>query len=51
MSDYDPYDDYDLSSEIEEERQERHDHICRMRDIDQGIRPSWGDDDEEGDEE
>ncbi len=47
----DPHDDYDLSSEIEEGRRERHEHICRMRDMAQGIRPEWGDDDEGGNEE
>jgi hypothetical protein len=31
-------DDYDLSSEIEEERQERHDSECARLDWKQGIR-------------
>jgi hypothetical protein len=50
--DYDPYDECDLTSEIEEERQERHDRECARRDWEQGIRPNWGDDDKEegGDE-
>jgi hypothetical protein len=40
-------DDYDLSSEIAEERQERYFHNCAMRDMDQGIRPTYWDEPEE----
>lgn len=40
-------DDYDLSSEIAEERQERHDRECARRDWEQGIRPTYWDEPEE----
>jgi hypothetical protein len=36
-------DDYDLSSEIEEGRRESYIHRCAMRDMDQGIRPTYWD--------
>jgi hypothetical protein len=36
-------DDYDLSSEIEEARHESYIHRCAMRDMDQGIRPTYWD--------
>lgn len=36
----------DLSGEIEEERQFRHEHICAMRDIEQGIAPVDTEEDE-----
>jgi hypothetical protein len=39
-------DGYDLSSEIEEERRERYFHKCAMRDMDQGIRPTYWDEPE-----
>jgi hypothetical protein len=29
----------DVSGEVEEARELRHQHICEMRDIEQGIRP------------
>lgn len=44
-------DDYDLSSEIEEERRERYFHNCAMRDMDQGIRPTYWDEKEEDNED
>ena len=34
---------YDLSSEIEEGRRESYIHRCAMRDMDQGIRPTYWD--------
>jgi hypothetical protein len=37
------YDDYDLTSEIEEGKREDYIHKCAMRDMDQGIRPEYGD--------
>jgi hypothetical protein len=36
-------DDCDLSSEIEEARHESYIHKCAMRDMDQGIRPTYYD--------
>ena len=36
-------DDCDLSSEIAEARHEAYIHRCAMRDIDQGIRPTYWD--------
>jgi hypothetical protein len=36
-------DDYDLSSEIEEARHESYIHRCAMRDMDQGIQPTYYD--------
>ena len=36
-------DEYDLSSEIEEARHESFIHNCAMRDMDQGIRPTYWD--------
>ena len=36
-------DEYDLSSEIEEARHESFIHSCAMRDMDQGIRPTYWD--------
>jgi hypothetical protein len=44
------YDDYDLSSEIEEEREERFHAMCAKRDMDQGICPNWGDSENEQEE-
>ena len=39
-------DQYDLSSEIEEARHESFIHRCAMRDMDQGIRPTYWDEPE-----
>jgi hypothetical protein len=36
-------DEYDLSSEIEEERREAFIYSCARRDMDQGIRPTYWD--------
>lgn len=36
-------DEYDLSSEMEEERYEKYLHKCARLDMDQGIRPTYWD--------
>jgi len=44
-------DEYDLSSEIEEARHEAFIHSCAMRDMEQGIRPTYYDEPENDDNE
>jgi hypothetical protein len=43
-------DQYDLSSEIEEGKREAFIHRCAMRDMDQGIRPTYWDEPNEDNE-
>ena len=40
-------DDYDLTSEIEEGKHEAYIHQCAHRDMDQGIAPTYEDDNNE----
>lgn len=44
-------DEYDLSSEIEEARHEAFIHCCAMRDMEQGIRPTYYDEPDNDDNE